>query len=254
MSTNPKVVCLDKFIKEIKDELSVSCQIPINVSTKEVMRIIDKAKSWFYKNYEDSVEDQYFIIEKEYWDTDTFRSTGTVILPDTIFSVNSVYEIGREMLGTWGKKADLDKDFAMDKFIYSDMYKPNYQSESLMYYVINEAFYDMARQMLVNKVGFRYNRLSNKLFFTGEKPDQEVVLDIYSKIEDCHLFKDEIFFRYVAANAKIQVSRVLGTFNYQLPGNITIQYDLIRDEGKEELDYIRETIKEEDSADYFITS
>jgi len=253
MSTNPKVICLDKFVKDVKDELSVSCQLPINISTNEVMRIIDKAKGWFYKNYEDSVEDKYFVIEKQYFDTETFRKTGTVILPNDIFSVNDVSEIGREMLSSFNKW-DMDKDFAMDKFLYTDMYKPNYQSESLMYYVINESFYDMARQLLVNKVGYRYNRLTHNLLFTGERPENHVVLEVYATIPDCDLFQDEIFFRYVAAHAKMQISRVLGTFNYNLPGNIQINYDLIREEGQSELDAIKEEIKEDEGTDYFLTS
>lgn len=253
-TTNPSVVCYDKFIKEVKDDLSVSCQLPINISTKEVMRIIGKAKEWFYKKYEDSVEDKYFVIEKEYFDTDTFREKGSVILPDNIFSVNDVHEIGREMLNGSGKSANIDKDFSMDKYMYQDMYKPSYQSENLMYYVIQESMYDMARQILVNNVGFRYNRLTRVLSFTGEKPDQHVILEVYSKIPDCALLSDEIFYRYVVAHAKIQISRVLGTFAYNLPGNITINYDLIRDEGQTALDSIVEEIKEDEGTDYFLTS
>ena len=45
----------------------------------------------------------------------------------------------------------------------------------------------------------------------------------------------------------------MGTFNYNLPGNITINYDLINSEGQDELSSIVEEIKGDEGVDYFFT-
>jgi len=250
---NEQMLCLDKFIKEVKEDLTVACQIPINIPNKELIRITRQTKKYFYKIYEDSVEEKFFILSQMTWDTDEFKSTRVVVMPDNVFSVHGIYQIGEEHFGSRGWN-NVDPDFALDKFIYSDLYTPSRGSENMMYYVINESFYDMARQMFVNKLSYNYNRLTKKLRFTGELPTKDTVCMIYQHIDDCALYEDEAFFRWVVAQAKIQMSRVLGIFGYQLPGNITINYDMIRDEGKEEIDFLREEIKGDEGVDYFLTS
>lgn len=248
-----QTICLDAFLKEVKQELSVSCQIPINISNKEILRIINRAKQWFYKHYEDSVEEKYFIIHSSMWSTPTFLETRTVELPSNIFSVHGVSEVDKESMGAlgWGP----DPDFALDKFIFSDAYSSAYASaDRLMYYVIEQSHWDLARQLLVPKISYTYNRLTHNLRFMGETPKKEVVLQVYVTIDDCSLFSDEIFYRWIVAQSKMQISRVLGTFSYNLPGNIQINYDLIRDEGREDIESIKEELKSEEGTDYFLTS
>ena len=51
----------------------------------------------------------------------------------------------------------------------------------------------------------------------------------------------------------MQLARILGTFQFNLPGNITINYDMLASEGKEEHDAIIEEIKGDEGVDYFYT-
>jgi hypothetical protein len=249
--------CLDVFIKEVQEELTVGCQLPINIPRKELARIIKMAKKWFYKKYEYALKEKFFVLTRDLWDTDEFKQTRSVLLPDNVYSVYGVWECGREGLSqlSWNH---LDTDFSIEKFISNDVYGQNsmvgISSQYLADYVIHESFYDMARQLLVNKLTFGYQRLTREFSFLGEVPKDHVVLEIYETIDDCSLFSDEIFHRYVVAQAKVQMSRVLGTFNYNLPGNIQINYDLIRGEGQEEIREIKEEIKTDEGADWFMTS
>jgi len=124
----------------------------------------------------------------------------------------------------------------------------------LMYFVINEYFVDNARQVLQNTMSYTFNYLNHKFRFLGEKPVYTVVFQVYTKIDDCSLFGDEIFFRYVVARCKQQLARVMGTFTYNLPGGITINYDLYKSEGDEEIAAITEEIKTDEGTDYFFTA
>ena len=54
--------CLDALIKEINDDLTIGCQIPFTVPKNELARIINRAKDYFYKIYEDSVEEMYIAL------------------------------------------------------------------------------------------------------------------------------------------------------------------------------------------------
>lgn len=266
--------CLEALIKQINDDLSVGCQIPFTVPKNELARIIGRAKDLFYKIYEDSVEEMYIALPATTWLKTSFKqgiddssetltkqnvdnTRGIVPMPPMVFSVNNVFEwqgFGGED-GGFGRRSFSpgDTDFALNKFIYSDVYGAGIGSENLMYYVINSAFIDTARQVLLPQISYTYNRLTNKFRFQGKLPKQACVFQVYTKIPDCALFQDEIFIRYCIAKAKMQLARILGTFTFNLPGNITINYDMIATEGKDEVDAILEQIKGDEGVDYFYT-
>jgi hypothetical protein len=266
--------CLNELINEINDELTIACQIPFTVPKKQLMRIVDRAKQYFYKIYEDSVEEMYIGLPRgavqkasfttgitsnsdELSEANLTNTRGIIPMPDRVWSVNNVFEINRFSGedGGFGTNSfsGLDPDFALDKFIYSDVYGAGIGSENLMYYVVNELFIDNSRQVLQPQISYSYNRLTKKFRFQGELPENAVIFQVYVTIPDCDLFNDEVFIRYCIAQAKISLGRILGTFDYNLPGNIKINYDLVKSEGQEELAAIIEEIKGDEGVDYFFT-
>lgn len=266
--------CLDALIKEINDELTIGCQLPFTVPKKELARIVDRAKDYFYKIYEDSVEEMYIALPAAAWSKPSFKSgvndtsdtlsktntestRGIVQMPSSVFSVTNVFEISRFSGedGGYGSKSFSagDKDFSIEKFIFSDTYGAGIGSENLMNYVINSSFVDSARQVLQQQISYTYNRLTKRFRFQGQLPKNTCIFQIYNTIPDCALFQDEMFIRYCIAKAKVQLARILGTFQFNLPGNITINYDMIASEGKDELTAIIEEIKGDEGVDYFYT-
>ena len=274
-----EAACLDALIKLINDELTIACQIPFTVPKKELANIIQRAKKYFYKIYEDSVEQMYIALpagalaKQDFkqgvpygggTDNETITNKkninnprGVIQMPSRVYSVNDVFEIGG-FSGEDGGFGDYsfnagDVDFSIDKFIYSDVYGAGIGSENLMYYVVNSLFLDNTRQVLLPQISYTFNRLTKKFRFQGELPKRAVIFEIFSTIPDCQLFQDEAFERYCIGQAKIQLARILGTFSFNLPGNITINYDLISSEGREEVDRIVEEIKGDEGVDYFFT-
>jgi hypothetical protein len=266
--------CLDTLIKEINEDLTIGCQLPFTVPKKELARIVQRAKDYFYKIYEDSVEEMYIALPASAWAKPEFKGgisdaadtlsksnvtgiRGVVPMPPTVYSVTNVFEISGFSGEDGGSGSNSfsagDKDFSIGKFIYSDTYGAGLGSENLMAYVINSKFMDVTRQILLPQISYSYNRLTKKFRFQGELPKHACIFQIYNTISDCDLFQDEIFIRYCIAKAKMQLARILGTFQFNLPGNITINYDMLSSEGKEELDAIIEEIKGDEGVDYFYT-
>lgn len=266
--------CLDALIKEINEDLSIGCQIPFTVPKKELARIVARAKDYFYKIYEDSVEEMYIALPAAAWSKTSFKkgisdendtlsktnvesTRGVVAMPPTVYSVTNVWEwngfSGED--GGWSTNtfSSGDVDFSIGKFIYADTYGAGLGSENLMAYVINSKFMDVTRQVLLPQISYTYNRLTRKFRFQGKLPKHACIFQVYNTIPDCDLFQDETFIRYCIAKAKMQLARILGTFSFNLPGNITINYDMIASEGKEELDAIIEEIKGDQGVDYFYT-
>lgn len=256
--TLEQTVCLDNFCKKIQQDITVGCMLPMNIPKKEILRIITEAKKWFYKHYEYSVEARLYMILNGAWQTDSFKNTGVLTLPDNVFSVYGVYEVGSGAGPIITGSNGGDVDFALDKYIMGGLYQSDggmagIASENMMFYVVNNMFFDMARDLTISKMSYHYNELTHKLAFTGHRPKREVVIQIFKKIDDCSLFTDDYFYRWVIATTKYQMSRVLGSFNYNLPGNITINFDLIRSDGQDELTELKETIKSEEGTDWFFT-
>ena len=216
-----EAACLDALIKEINDELTIACQIPFTVPKKELANIINRAKGYFNKIYEDSVEQMYIALPAGALAKSSFKQgvpfgtgsthetitnkdniknpRGIVQMPSRVYSVNAVFEIGGWSgedggFGSMGFNAD-DVDFSIDKFIYNDVYGAGIGSENLMYYVVNSLFMDNARQVLLPQISYTYNRLTKKFRFQGELPRRAVIFEIFSTIPDCALFQDEALYR-----------------------------------------------------------
>lgn len=242
----------DEFIALVQQEISVACALPFTVPVKEIERIIRLSADWFYKKYEDSVEERYVVVSKKNFESEEFRKSRTVTLPDCVFSVFSFKKLKEDFGRTFS--FDGTGDFGVERLFLSDSVSIGQGTENMMYYVLNLSWLDLSSHIINHTISYNYNRSSHKLFVGGQTPDRDCVVHCYVKLPFEYLMKDEIYYRYVVAKCKIQLSRILGTFNFNLPGNIQINYDLIRSEGQEELTKIEEEIKGDEGMDFFFTT
>ena len=68
------------------------------------------------------------------------------------------------------------------------------------------------------------------------------------------MYSDEAFFRYCAAKIKISLGQKLGIFGFVLPGNVTVNADLIQGMGESELEAVIEEIKTDEGTDWMMHS
>lgn len=240
---------LDHFIKQVNDELSQDCQIPFNIPKKSLYRTIDWAKKWFYRNYEYAIEEAYIYLKSDIYNTTDFKLDRSVCLDANVIDVHGVYQIGG---------SGLTGDFSFDRLIQQDILRVQNMmgtnAYQLDYYVIANMHYDSMKQYLSHPISFEYNINNHKFRLMGASPNTPLVLLINRAIEDQDLFEDELFFRYIMAQVKINLGRIIGTVNMPLVGNATIDYDSLKGDGKEELENIKTEIKENEGSDYFFSS
>lgn len=256
--------CFNNFVNELASDITASCMIPMNLPRAEVLNIVKRAKKWFYKKYEYSMRENFYYIPSAVFETDAFKQTRTLLLsgenPTT--GGGEVYSVfGVQQMGTYyGAGMDIDftiGDFAVDRLLYAGLYGGTSLvegAENLEFYVINEKYFDMVRQILHNPISFHYSQLTHQLKFTGETPNRDVILNVYETIPECALFSDEIFFRYCSAKIKIALGNKLSIFGYNLPGNIQVNADVIQSLGENELQEIIEEIKDDEGTDWMMHS
>ena len=270
------VECLNDFVESIQMEMSVGGSIPFTLPAEPIAQIVKNSKSYFYKSYEDAHEEMFISIPQSEIEKKKFKSgvpqmvgegdrevlksdRGSYLLPDGVISVVGVYEInGWSGEAGWnsgllGKNAG---DISINRMLYQSVYDRQLavSADNTMYYICTEAFLDVSRQIFQNTISFKYNRLTNKLRFLGKLPMSDVVLDVLVRVPDCDLYNDELFRRYVIAECKVNLARILSTFTYQMPGNISINVDSIANDGATEKEAIRQEIRDLSGAWYIMTT
>ena len=270
------IECLNDFVESIQMEMSVGGSIPFTLPAEPIAQIVKNSKSYFYKSYEDAHEEMFISIpqseiEKRKFnigvpqmvgegDREVLKSDrGSYLLPDGVISVVGVYEInGWSGEAGWnsgllGKNAG---DISINRMLYQSVYDRTMaiSADNTMYYICTESFLDLSRQIFQNTISFKYNRLTNKLRFIGKLPVSDVVLDVLVRVPDCDLYNDELFRRYVIAECKVNLARILSTFTYQMPGNISINVDSIANDGATEKEAIRQELRDLSGAWYIMTT
>jgi hypothetical protein len=235
-----------ELIDMMTAEITGSGALPYSVPEREANRIIDQALNWFYANYGPAVETQYYIIERKWFSDPEFKKYRSILLPDCVISVFEVKEVtGGGRLGT------VDRDFSDNRLLASELFLSPFQSDDLVLRTAQYSYWDLTQAFILERISFDFNRNTKRLKILGRDPKRNVFIQTYSKIEENKLYDDWFFQRWVTAQAKISLARILGTFTFNLPGGIQIDASSIRDEGKEELDEIKQKIDDENSPDWF---
>ena len=235
---------LDVFIKEINGELSQDCQLPFQIPKKSLMRTISNAKKWFYKNYIYAVEECYMYIPRDTAVNQTPSSS--IKLPSDVMSVNEVHK-------TNYNSGLMSGDFAFDKLSARAMFNEGQAAGAGNFdlYVSNRVTLDWIKSITFHEVSYTYNHLTHNFRIMGENPRTSLVLNTHRTIDDAYLFDDEMFFRYVVAEAKVNLGRILGTISMQYIGNAEIDFGGIKSEGQEDKTNLIEEILGLNSADWF---
>lgn len=270
------VECLNDFCESVQQEMTVNGSIPFSIPLESIAQLTKNAKTMFYKMYEDATEEMFIVLPREEIRKKTFTkgiakmdgegdskplkdTRGSFMLPDGVVSVVGVYEIGGfsgEAGWNTGLLGKYSGDISLNRMVYQSVYDRTMavSADNMAYYICTEAFLDMSRQVFQNMISFRYNRLSKKIKFLGELPKSDVILDVLIQVSDCELFTDELFRRYVIADCKCALGRIIGSYNYSMPGNITLNIDSIVGDGNSEKEAVIQELKDISGNWYIMTT
>ncbi|OQB39638.1 MAG: hypothetical protein BWY04_01550 [candidate division CPR1 bacterium ADurb.Bin160] len=236
-----------EFIKEIQDEITGSGSLPAVLNQNEIKRVIRQAEMYFSDRYQYSVQKQHYILKKSVFKIKQFRKSRTIRMPDNVVSVVAVKEInGIGRLGT------IDPDFAENRLLASEIFISSFLGDDLVMRTAQGQFFDLSKSFFIDKIRYDFNKNSKQLKIEGRDPRYDVMIDTWTKIPLDKLYDDYYFLRYCTAKCKISYGRILGAYQYQLPGEVQINAEMFKSEGEEEVQWILEQIQEEDVMDWMI--
>ena len=237
-----------EFIDRINGELTASLALPYSLPKAEIERLIDKEMRFLYREYRDLLQDRIYIINKNYYQTQDWKDTRTFQLNKCTEGVKKVVEMtgGSRVFGI------NDPDMNFDRLMASDLYLTPLSSDQITYRTIQWSFWDLARAFNLKDINHDFNPNTHRLIITGRTPVESLYVLALDHIPEEDAFEDTIVLDWMIAKAKLSMARILGTFNYQLLGNVQINFENWRTEGNEELERLREKIKGDSAPDFFL--
>ena len=246
------------FIQRIIQELTQSCALPIPVPANAIPPLILQAAQHFWETDDQSVEERYFCLPNR-----EFNKCGpnnTAKLPQQIISVFGVYKTtDRWSFGALG-------DFSLERIVMNNSALAGGVGGQLTdvfgsgtgYNLtdITAALYEVQtyKSMFDVPLTFNYNQYSNELIVLGSLGNSDFILQCFTRCRIQDLYKNYYFFRYCVCLGMRSMSTIMGTFEFKLPGGVTINVSRFQDMATDEMQRIDEYIAKNHSADYFFNT
>ena len=239
----------EQLVEYVKNEITLSGSFPFLITEKEIERLIEREKEWFYINYIRATEPFYYVIREHYFGTKEFREQRRIMLPDCVWSVAQV----REIKNAYRLGGPL-KSFGLDRMVAAELYLagPNTLGENLISMTARMQFLDLTKSFFLQDVSFQWNPATKALSITGRTPNADIAVKAYNKIEDHALFDDYYFKRVVVARSKQSTATLLGMADYTMPGGVKINKDQFQSQGDQELEKTIQEMRDMQPVDYFI--
>jgi len=237
-----------ELIDEIKGEIQASLALPFAPPDSEIQRIIRLESKWLYREYRDAAYTRWYILDKKYFNTTEWKNTRTFQLPECVLGIKVVYELtsGQRVFGIH------DPDLQFDRLMAADLYLTPLSSDQITYRTIQWSFWDLSRAFNLRDIQTSFNLNTKRLTIIGRDPTESLFITTMDRIPTEDFYEDPLVIKWMIAKAKMSLARILGTFNYNLLGNVTINYDMWRSEGAEELAELKEKISTDNTPDWFM--
>lgn len=247
-----------QFIQRVQAEVTQSCALPFAVPIERIPSFIVQAAQWFWLNSDLCSEERMYVIKNE----DICKGNGMnkiVTLPDRIIGIHGVYRTSSAMrYGTMG-------DFSLERMMMSSYSQfggvgtigggvsgsPGMTGYSLTDVVSSLYEVDTFNQTLNAPLTYDYNIFSHKLVILGDLKWQDILINCYVRCKIQDLYNNYYFFRYVVCLAKKALSTIYGTFEFKMPGGVTINYSSFDEAADTELEEIKEWVNNHNGVAYF---
>ena len=249
-----------QFMQSIINSVTQSCVLPNPIPLERIPAIILDAAGYFWENDDSAVEQRfYFIPNSELCKGNTFNKI--IQLPVQIMGVQGCYRSSETMYGNLG-------DFSIERMMMSSYATfgglgsigggvggfnaiDGATGFKLSDVVVGMYEIDTFKQTLEPTLSYNFNEYSKKLIILGDSKGSNIVIDVWKRVRLQDLYNSHMFRRYCICSVKAALAQIYGTFTFKYPGGVEINVSAYSDPAAEELESIKEWIKENHAADYF---
>ena len=246
------------FIQRIIQELTQSCALPLPIPAAAIPPLILQAAQHFWENDDLSVEERYFCLPNS-----EFKKCGAnniAKLPQQVVSVFGVYKTTDNWsygaLGDFSLERMIMNQSALASGIGGQLTDVFGSGTGYNLTDVTAALYEVStyKSMFDVPLTFNYNQYSNDLIILGALGSADLMIQCFVRCKIQDLYKNYNFFRYCVCLGMRSMATIMGTFEFKLPGGVTINVSQFADRANEEMQQIDEWINKNHSADYFFNT
>lgn len=247
-----------QFIQRIIQELTQSCALNLPIPASAIPPLILQAAQFFWENDDQSIEERWYCLPNR-----EFNKCGPnclAKLPPQIISVFGVYKTNDSfnygVLGDFSLERIILNNSAMASGIGSSQSNVFGSPNGWTLTDVTASLYELStfKQMFDAPLTYNYNPYSNELIVLGALGSSDLVLQVFTRCKIQDLYKNYYFFRYCVCLGLKSMSRIMGTFEFKLPGGVTINVSQFQDQAQTEMDQIYEWLVKNHSCDYFFNT
>lgn len=243
---------IEELIDFIQSDICVFGTLPRNLPDAAIRQFIEtRALPWFYQNYQYAVSKMYYKIDKEAFNQEEWTRYSYITLPCEIQSVTWVKMIKNTKLLQLGINTP---SMSINLGVTNQPYLSSYVTtigELGVYKTMIDNLSDMLDQLSLFTAKYHYNQLTHRLnILTGVRSN--LILETYVNIPEENLFTDQYFIKYVTGWAKQQQGRMLGQFDFTLPGGVKYNASDMISQGKEEMKEVEDEIRQQSTSSWMI--
>ena len=247
-----------QFIQRLVQELTQSCALPLPVPAAAMPNLILQAAGFFWQNDDAASEERWYCLANS--NMQRYGGNNIVKLPPQIIAVSGVFKTSDSFnIGVMG-------DFSIERIIMNNSALASNLGGSMASVFGNGGGYSLMdvagglyeistyKAMLQAPLTYEYNMFSNTLDVLGALGSSNLVLDTWKRCKIQDLYKNYYFFRYCVALGWRSMATILGTFEYKLPGGISLNYSRFDEKAEAEMEKIEEILNKNHSPSYIYTS
>jgi hypothetical protein len=248
--TNTEIIAYDysvdlDFIKTIRDNVTVSGALPFTVPIDNIPILVKRAAEKFFTLNEDSAERKYYMILQS--DIQSHGVNKHVVLPSAIYAINDV-----AVIGTHFTKAMNVAKFRAERLLLQGTADFVKESQGLVkpksdWTEHTAIMHELGHlQSVYDKpLSFNFNRNTHRLAILGDDEQGNIMLNCWVRVSLFDLYGDSRFEQYVTGLALMELAFILSVFGWQMPGNITLNYDAYSAKGERLMTEITDALEEE---------
>jgi len=246
------VISIEEFIDLVQTDVTVGGALPKNLPDHSIRQFIEtRAAKWFHQNYQYAVSKMYYLIDKTAFSTEEYTNFKFIELPCEIQSISWIYKISNQNLLQLGINVP---NLSVNLGVTNQPYLSSYVTtigELGVYKTQIDSMADMLNQMNLYTTKFHFNQLTHRLNILTNV-EHHLILEAYINIPLESLMVDHYFLKYVTGWAKQQQGRMLGAFNFTLPGGVVYNSADMVSNGKEEMKEVEDEIKGMSTSSWFL--
>lgn len=250
---NNNKMTIEQMVDYIQADLTFSGVMPKVLPDPEIMRLVkEDALPYFYKHYQWAVIKGYYKLDMDFINSEQYTNYGYLVMPEECENIVKISNISDPSMFRIGVQApNLSINFGVTNQPYLTSFVTNV-GELSVYRQILSAFSDEVNKLAKNYNKFSYNPESKRLHLLGEVRN-DLMLEVYIRIQQEELFNSELFKEYVSATSLSRMGSMIGRLNFQMPGNFQYSASDMIAEGKERLLACKERIdKQSPNTSFFI--